>query len=90
MRSESNPGAGLPAALLVFLQPVLPRGVERAAVVGVAAVLVPSGVGRLVEGDVVVEAAGPVWMIVWVKIMENYGCTKSYTGWGWWSETRLS
>ena len=69
----SNPGAALPAALLVFLQPVPPRGSERAAVVGVAAVLVLAGVGRLVEGRVVVEAAGPARVLHWhyVKLKES-------------------
>ena len=57
---SSSLRAGLPAALPMFLQPVSPRGAEGAAVVGVAPVLVLAGVGGLVEGGVVVEAAGPV------------------------------
>ena len=55
------------------LQPVSPGGAERAAVVGIAPVLVLAGVGRLVEGRVVVEAAGPARVLHWhyVKLKES-------------------
>ena len=53
-------GAPIPTvALLVFVQPVLPCGLEGAAVVRVALEPVLAGVERLVERDVVVIALGP-------------------------------